>query len=439
MPEYLRYGRAHHMAKKLIRESEKWDRKEILQYQYSYIVKLLKYCEMYVPYYVNIFNKYNIKHDNIRSLSDYQKIPFLDKALIRENLSLLKSRQYNEKQFILATTGGSSGIPSQLYRFSGPRKDVERAYIGHLWGRVGVSFKTRRMVLRGPIVSDRKNWVWNSAERELICSTYDLNDNQMAEYFRQLKAFRIEAIHGHVSSVATFAQYLVKNKLNYPLKAVLGASEHVYDFQREVVYKAFSCRLYSWYGQTEQVALAGEAIDSVEYEILPTYGYTELIDESGNVIDQPGISGEIVATGFINPIMPLIRYRTGDFASYSGISSKSHSNSFDRFEHIEGRSYEYVYKQDGSKISLTGLIFGQHYGGFERIKTMQLVQHKKGYLEIHIVKESDYRASDQLEIETIIKQATKGGLSVSFKYPNHIALTERGKHKFLIQNVGILE
>jgi phenylacetate-CoA ligase len=436
MPEYLRYGRAHYMAKELIRESEKWSRKEILQYHYSYLVDLLKYCGMYVPYYANIFKKYNIKYDNLQSLSDYQNIPFLDKALIRENLAILKSRQYSEKQIILATTGGSSGTPSQLYRYSGPRKDVERAYIGHLWGRVGVSFKTRRMVLRGPRVSDRKNWVWNSAERELICSTYHLNDNQMAEYFKQLKAFRIEAIHGHVSSIATFAQFLVKNELNYPLKAVLGASENVYEFQRKVVYKAFSCRLYSWYGQTEQVALAGEATDSIEYEILPTYGYTELIDEGGNVINEPEISGEIVATGFINPIMPLIRYRTGDFASYARNSGKFRNNNFDRFENIEGRSYEYVYKHDGSKISLTGLIFGQHFEGFERIRRMQLVQYKKGHLEIHIVKESDYRSSDEKEIETIIEHATKGGLSVSFKYPKHIALTERGKHKFLIQNIN---
>ena len=63
-------------------------------------------------------------------------------------------------------------------------------------------------------------------------------------------------------------------------------------------------------------ALAGECECSKNYHIFFEYGYFELVDENGNVIEDANKQGEIVVTSFEMTAMPLIRYKTGDFAEY---------------------------------------------------------------------------------------------------------------------------
>ena len=62
--------------------------------------------------------------------------------------------------------------------------------------------------------------------------------------------------------------------------------------------------------------MAGQCECSECYHVEPLYGYCELIDKNGEVIREEGKTGEIVATGFCNTGMPLIRYKTGDLAEW---------------------------------------------------------------------------------------------------------------------------
>jgi len=48
------------------------------------------------------------------------------------------------------------------------------------------------------------------------------------------------------------------------------------------------------------------------YQMVPTYGYCEIIEDIGNIINQRGQTGQIVAISLHNYRMPLLRYETGD-------------------------------------------------------------------------------------------------------------------------------
>ena len=78
--------------------------------------------------------------------------------------------------------------------------------------------------------------------------------------------------------------------------------------------------------------------------------------------------------------MPFIRYRTGDLATFSSNTCQCGRN-YTLFDDIEGRNYEYVFTKDGRKISLTGLIFGQHFNAFRKIDKMQLLQPEQNLVE----------------------------------------------------------
>jgi len=335
------------------------------------------------------------------------------------------------------TTGGSSGTPVTVYWQVGYSNARDAAFMQALWRRVDCSLTSKRMVLRGPIVDSSSHMVYKPATRELICSTYHLDDEQMAAYLSAMKARGIRVIHGHVSSVATFASYLVRHRIVYPLHAVLGASEMVFPFQRELVRKAFGARLFSWYGQSERVVLAGECEVSSKYHVFPEYGILELIDEKGALITKPGVAGEIVGTGFNSFAMPLIRYRTGDIGVYASEVTCACGRTYPVLESLEGRKYEYVVSSDGARISLTGLIFGQHFSAFQNIHRLQIYQDVPGIIEVRVLRSGGYTKRDEEEVVTIIERAGAGRIRCHVVYPDDIPLTPAGKHRFLIQRIPL--
>ena len=82
--------------------------------------------------------------------------------------------------------------------------------------------------------------------------------------------------------------------------------------------------------------------------------------------------------------MPLIRYDTGDLGELSEANQVLNSN-YTCLKNVQGRDKNFIYLSDDTTISLTSIIFGQHYKEFEYIKELQIEQHKKGEIVMSIV------------------------------------------------------
>ena len=151
----------------------------------------------------------------------------------------------------------------------------------------------------------------------------------------------------------------------------------VYPEQREMVEEVFGCRYFSCYGHTEKLVFASECEESTDYHIWPTYGYFELLDENDKPVTTPGVRGEIVATGFINTVMPFIRYRTGDWATYVGNRCDACGRKHTIIRDIRGhRTQEILITANGSEISWTAL--NMHNDTFLNVQQFQFRQEKPG-------------------------------------------------------------
>jgi phenylacetate-CoA ligase len=109
----------------------------------------------------------------------------------------------------------------------------------------------------------------------------------------------------------SFAE-LMKLPLRTRPKALISTAMALVPAFREELGAHFGCPVLDIYSLTESgpVALATER----GYEILPPDLYVEVIDAEGHPCP-PGVGGEITLTGGRNPFLPLLRYRTGDWAS----------------------------------------------------------------------------------------------------------------------------
>jgi len=440
LPPRIRYGKAFWSTYNLLKDSQYWTKKRIENYQMIELNKLLNYAYENVPYYNRIFKEIGLKPDDIQNFEDFKKIPFLTKEIIRKNTKDLISKKYPVEKLKFVTTGGSTGTPMGFYADEKVYFEREWAFMVNQWNRVGYRFGSKSVVLRGNIIKKGKAniyWDYDPVFKNLFFSTYHMNEETLPKYIQIIRDFKPEFIWNYPSAATILAKFMKINNIRpfESVKALLCGSENLYPLQRELFEEVFNCRVYSWYGHTEQAVLAGECEDNNYYHIFPEYGFVELINR-GRVIHNDNEFGEIVATGFNNYAFPFIRYRTLDIAKYKNYNCSCGRN-YRLFEKVEGRAQDLVVTRDGRLITLTALIFGQHFNSFSRLKEMQIIQEKKGELLIKIVKAPEFSDNDKDEIATRIYNAVGSGLKINFKFVDNIPRTKSGKMRFLIQRLSI--
>ena len=440
LPLRIRYGKTFWSTYNLLKESQYWTKRRIEDYQMKELNKLLNYAYENVPYYNKVFKDIELKPDDIQSFKDLKKLPFLTKEIIREKTRELISKKYTEKNLEFVTTGGSTGTPMGFYVDKKDYFEREWAFMVSQWNRVGYKFGSKSAVLRGNIIKRTKRgiyWSYDPIFKNLYLSTYHMNEKTLPKYIQIIRDFKPDFLWNYPSAAAILARFMKKNSIKpfESIKALLCGSENLYPWQKKLLEEVFNCRVYSWYGHTEQAVLAGECEDSSYYHIFPEYGFVELINKN-RVINNDSEYGEIVATGFNNYAFPFIRYKTQDIAKYIDYRCNCGRN-YKLFEKIEGRTQDLVISSDGRLITLTALIFGQHFNSFSRLREMQIIQEKKGELLIKIVKTPDFSDNDKNEIASRIYDAVGGGLEINFKFVDSIPRTKSGKMRFLIQKLSI--
>ena len=426
---------------KFLQKSQWWSREQLEEYQLQQLGKLLIHAYENVPYYRKVFDERGLKPRDIQDFSDLQKLPFLTKEIVRDNLNDLKARNYSADKFEYVTTGGSTGIPLGFYYEKGVSRAKEWAFMKTQWDRVGYHFRDKCVILRGNVVeSADKGKFWESSlfGRWLILSTYHMTDGNLPKYIEKIREFKPKFIQAYPSAITILARFMRENNIEpFPtVKAILCGSENLYPAQRELLEETFQCRVYSWYGNSEQVVLASECEKSTFYHIFPEYGFVELIGNDGKTVIKENEMGEIVATGFNNFIFPFIRYRTGDLGVYT-YQKCTCERSYSLLKSVEGRLQELVVTKGKGLVTLTALIFAQHFEAFSRVKEMQLVQEREGELVVKIAPTPQYSENDQQEILSKMQKAVGNSLDINFEYVDHIPRTQRGKYRFLIQKLPI--
>ena len=146
---------------------------------------------------------------------------------------------------------------------------------------------------------------------------------------------------------------------------------------RALIETAFECRVFDHYGAAEMVALITQC-ESGTYHVNPEFGIVEILVDGRPA--RPGELGEIVATGFVNPVMPLLRYRTGDLA-VPGEGVCSCGRAFPIVAHIEGRRDDVIVCPDGRRVGRLDPIFK----AVSSIRETRIVQDAPDHLTVEVV------------------------------------------------------
>ena len=186
-------------------------------------------------------------------------------------------------------------------------------------------------------------WVYNAAQKQLFMSTYHMTDDNLTQYINKLNQYKPIFLDGYPSALYILAGFIVRNniKLSFKPKAISTTAETLFDYQREVIEKAFSCKVYNQYASSEGAPWIVEC-NKGNYHLWTDTGCFEFINKKP--IDEKISIAELVVTSFQAMKTPLIRYRIGDFVTiYENKTECSCGSQFPIIKSIIGRQDDILY------------------------------------------------------------------------------------------------
>ncbi|SAI89204.1 phenylacetate-CoA ligase [Methanoculleus bourgensis] len=435
LPAYSAYKKTY----ALLQQSRWWSREELAAYQAAALSRLLAHAYANVPYYRRVFDDRGLVPGDIQTPADLRLLPVLTREDLQTHLPDLKARNYPDAAFEYVTTGGSTGIPVGFYYERGASRAREWAFMKTQWDRVGYRFGDKCVVLRGYIVGSARDavyWKKTLFGRWLLMSSHHMTEETLPAYISEIRRFKPRFIQSYPSTAALLARYMIEHGVDsFPtVRAVLCGSENLYPWQRSLLEEAFGCRVFSWYGNSEQTVLAGECEESTHYHIFPEYGIVELIGRDGRPVTNPGEMGEVVATNLTNYVCPLIRYRTMDLAT-AAQGPCTCGRHYPLLEHVEGRLHEFIVTKDRRLISMTAV--NMHSDVFDNVVQFQFYQEKVGEVLLRIVRKPGYTDRDTDYILSELEKKFEGDVDVTVHFVTKIPRTRRGKYRFLIQDLPL--
>lgn len=412
--------------------AEHWSHRQITEYQRKKLQYIITYAYEHTSGYQKLFQTHQVHPSMFHDLHDLSLFPFVEKEMIRDALETfsvpIEGRNYT-------TTGGSTGIPFGFYRDpqSFPRELASKA---HQYSRIGWREGDRQIVFRGLPIDTPDHTLFVPEFNELRCSSYHLVPQWIDLFVTKAWEYCPDWLRCYPSSGYLLASYLKETAQRFPpLKGILCASENLYDFQKQLLQEIFAARVFTHYGHYELAVLAGYCEYEDTYHVLPQYGYAELIGSDGKPMTELGGIGEIVATSFIMHATPFIRYKTRDFAILKGWECHSCGRPYQIWERIDGRLQELIVTHTGRYISMTSINFHDHT--FDHIKQFQFHQAEIGKLTFRYIPKDT--CDEQIINEIKVKLLSKIGndIDIILQSVEQIPLTNRGKHRFLIQDLQI--
>lgn len=342
------------------------------------------------------------------------KLPILTKDIIRERFEDLVDPRYRRLS-AYAETSGTTGKPMRML-LSERYIALDYACMYEMWAQAGYRFRDPFLALRSyvPSRAGEPLWIHDKAQNTLFMSAYHFSPRNAAEYMQAIQEFQPKFIRSYPSSLMVLAEYLERTGQKLPsVRGLFTASETMTPHEREAIERVFGKILFDWYGMTEPTLVAYEGQDHDGLNIVWQYGYAEFRPDDTLA---PGDS-RLIATSLQNPVMPFIRYDTGDIVTRH--ESEPEGTLYPRkLARVQGRKDDVIVTPDGRR--LPSVNFYSVFRSAPGVVRFQIVQYGASDIVVNIestdagferhpayakVKEELYsRFGDAMDVEYRINQ-----------------------------------
>ena len=288
---------------------------QIKAWQNEKIVKQVKHVYENVPYYKNLMDEKGVTPDDIKSIDDVYKLPFLSKADLRDAYPYgLLAKPLSECVRIHSTSGTTGKRVVAFYT----QKDVD------LWE----DCCARAIVAAGGTNEDVCHVAYgyglftggaglHGGSHKVGCLTLPMssgNTERQIDFMRDLRSTILCCTPSYAHYIAETLHEMGLTADDISLKAGIFGAEPWTEEMRRNIEKMLGIKAYDIYGLTETSGpgVSFECSAQTGMHINEDHFYAEIIDpDTGEVLPE-GEKGELVFTSLDKEAFPLLRYRTRD-------------------------------------------------------------------------------------------------------------------------------
>ena len=298
-------------------------------------------------YYRDLFDAAHVHPGDIRSLSDLSRIPVSRKEdLLNVPQKDRLVRGINTRKCQRKSTSGTDGMPWEI--LVSPSE------------KLGRDLKAMRaMLVNGYSVFDRTLRIWNPRMPKepphwfqrlgLLRLNYLSLYDEIERKQDILREGNYDVIFGVSSDLCAVAEAILeRGDAITPPKIVVTTAELMNLAWRRTIRNGFGVDPTDYYGSVEFGSVAWQCPERKGYHLDADQLILELVG-NGNTSDTSE-EGEVVITDLARRAMPLIRFATEDWSSWSGIPCRC-GIKLPMLPHISGRSRDFLSLPSGRRIA----------------------------------------------------------------------------------------
>ncbi|MGI6118345.1 MAG: phenylacetate--CoA ligase family protein [Bilifractor sp.] len=302
------------------KELECAPREKILEIQNEKLVKQVHHVWNDVPYYRGLMEKKGVSPDDIKSVDDLHKLPFVSKADLRETYPYGLLGCPLSDVVRIHSTSGTTGrrvvafytqedidlwtdcTARALVAAGGTRDDVVQVSYGYglFTGGAGLDGGSHKL-------------------GSMTIPTSSGNTQRQIMFINDLKTTILCCTPSYAAYLAETMKEMGMGPDDIPLKAGIFGAEAWSEEMRRNIEKTMGIKAYDIYGLTELSGpgVAFECSEQSGLHINEDHFLAEIIDpDTGEVLPE-GQEGELVFTSLDKRAFPLLRYRTRDICVLS--------------------------------------------------------------------------------------------------------------------------
>lgn len=421
-----RFGR-HYRA---LEASQWWTPEEHREAQLRSLAALLDFAYRKNAFHRQRMQAVGLVPSDIRGLDDLSRLPILTKDDIRAAGHSLFSEGYSPRNTLYTRTGGSTGVPLQVYvdfeamnwKYAATRRHNAWAgwnpgdKVAAIWGDTEKGFRL-------------KEWLrFHFQHRSIYLDTLKFSQERLRRFHGQILSYKPRILMGHAHSVYRFAYYCGEHDLRLPpFAGIVTTAMSLLEVERRRIEEVFRSPIFNRYGCEELSIIASES--SVHRGL---HAFSEGLVLEYVPTEVPG-EYELLVTDLLNRSMPMIRYAIGDVVRKT-VGTCESGRGLERLERVSGRTADFLYRPDGTPVFGISLLdtYIIHIPG---IHQAQMIQNDLYRIDVLVVPTVQFGSHTIRALEEVIRKEFGDSVCAAVTIVEKLEQTARGKYRFAICNL----